>query len=130
MSVSSYRQKRPGCELCALESRGYVMAVEVHHILGRISDDHWNLSALCVTCHHDRCHAETRHYRYVLLKMKWEQRADIPHDVVRRYLESGVYGPPVVRCASKKEGDRSPFLPHVARTGLPWFRDDPLHGGL
>lgn len=47
------------CFLCGRSDRG----LEIHHILGRVSDCAFNSSCLCSYCHSHICHTREEHQR-------------------------------------------------------------------
>jgi hypothetical protein len=62
MSVETYRKRHRWCEACArLEGAWPVEPVEIHHIQGRISNDDWNLIAICREHHRRGTHHDLEH---------------------------------------------------------------------
>lgn len=68
----NYRQKFPYCEACARLERSYpVERIEIHHIEGRISNDHWNLIAVCREHHRRGTHHDQE---YGTGSVEWNHR--------------------------------------------------------
>lgn len=53
------------CFLCGRNGSG-VGGLEIHHILGRVSDSAFNSSCLCRRCHEKICHNRDEHRRIFL----------------------------------------------------------------